>query len=63
VRDCCRPRDGKLEAGGRGELILPAQAPGHADGVRRLLTAEIEIDGNSQRPISEALVTVLGRTV
>jgi len=50
----------KLEAGGRGELILAVQAPGHADGVRRLLTAEIEIDGKSQGPISEALVTVCG---
>jgi hypothetical protein len=30
-----------------------------ADGIRRLMTAEVCIDGRSQRPISEALVTVL----
>lgn len=48
----------KLEAGGRGELTLMARAPQRADNVRRLMTAEIQIDGRSQGPISEALVTV-----
>lgn len=48
----------QLEPGGRGELVLPARAPRAADGLRRLITAEIEIDGRSQGPISEALVVV-----
>jgi hypothetical protein len=48
----------QLDAGGRGEIRLPARAPGAADGVRRLVTAEIAIDGRSQGPVSEALVTV-----
>ena len=47
-----------LEADGRGELRLEAVAPDSADNVRRLMTAEIRIDGQSQGPISEALVTV-----
>jgi glyoxylase-like metal-dependent hydrolase (beta-lactamase superfamily II) len=48
----------ELKPGGRGELVLPARAPRSADGIRRLITAEIEIDGRSQGPISEALVVV-----
>jgi len=47
-----------LEAGANGELALTATAPPTADEVRRLVTAEIQIDGQSQGPISEALVTV-----
>jgi glyoxylase-like metal-dependent hydrolase (beta-lactamase superfamily II) len=47
-----------LEAGQRGELQLSAIAPPDGDNTRRLLTAEIRIDGQSQGPISEALVTV-----
>jgi glyoxylase-like metal-dependent hydrolase (beta-lactamase superfamily II) len=48
----------ELAAGARGEIALRAVAPRTADGVRRLLTAEIHIDGRSQGPVSEALVTV-----
>jgi glyoxylase-like metal-dependent hydrolase (beta-lactamase superfamily II) len=48
----------KLEPGGRGELRLVATAPHQADKVRRLMTAEISIDGKSQGHVSEALVTV-----
>ena len=40
----------RLEAGGRGEIALPARAPAAADGVRRLMTAEVLIDGRSQGP-------------
>jgi len=47
-----------LEAGANGELVLTATAPSAADEVRRLITAEIQIDGQSQGPISEALVTI-----
>ena len=50
----------KLESGERGELNLNAVAPEVADNVRRLMTAEIRIDGQSQGPLSEALVTVSG---
>jgi glyoxylase-like metal-dependent hydrolase (beta-lactamase superfamily II) len=49
-----------LAAGARGELSLSAVAPAVADGTRRLLTVEIQIDGRSQGPVSEALVTVQG---
>ncbi len=49
----------KLEPGARGELPLAATAPAHPDGARRLVTAEILIDGKSQGPVSEALVTVV----
>lgn len=45
--------------GGRAELHLTATAPRAGDGVRRLLTAEIRIDGVSQGPVAEALVTTL----
>jgi len=48
----------KLKAGERGELELNASAPKAADNVRRLITAEIRIDGQSQGPLCEALVTV-----
>jgi glyoxylase-like metal-dependent hydrolase (beta-lactamase superfamily II) len=48
----------KLEPGARGELEFPARAPQMADGMRRLVTAEIRIDGRSQGPVSEALVAV-----
>ncbi len=48
----------ELEPGGRGELRLVATAPQQADEVRRLMTAEISIDGKSQGQVSEALVTV-----
>ena len=47
-----------LPAGGRGEIALSANAPSHADGVRRLMTAEVLIDGASQGPLVEGLVTV-----
>jgi hypothetical protein len=48
----------QLPAGGRGEIALSANAPSQADGVRRLMTAEVLIDGASQGPLVEALVTV-----
>jgi len=47
-----------LDAGARGTLKLAAKAPVKADAKRRLMTAEIRIDGVSQGPVSEALVTV-----
>lgn len=47
-----------LEAGGRGEIMLIANAPKEGDQVRRLMTADIIIDGKTQGPVSEALVTV-----
>ncbi len=50
-----------LEAGARGELTLTATAPPHPD-TRRILTAEILIDGQPQGPIPEALVTVTTHT-
>jgi glyoxylase-like metal-dependent hydrolase (beta-lactamase superfamily II) len=48
----------KLGPGDRGEVRLRAQAPRTGDGVRRLMTAEILINGRSQGPVSESLVTV-----
>jgi glyoxylase-like metal-dependent hydrolase (beta-lactamase superfamily II) len=51
-------RELTLEAGKRGELSLSATAPKNKDDTRRLLTAEIRIDGASQGPICEALVRV-----
>jgi glyoxylase-like metal-dependent hydrolase (beta-lactamase superfamily II) len=51
-------RELKLGAGERGEVRLGARTPASGDGVRRLMTAEVLIDGKSQGPISEALVTV-----
>lgn len=47
----------KLSAGDRGETVLSATAPATADNVRRLMTAEMRIDGKTQRPISEAPLT------
>jgi hypothetical protein len=49
----------ELAAGVRGEIRLRAVAPRTADGVRRLMTAEVLIDGRSQGPVSEALVSVV----
>ncbi len=49
-----------LAAGERGELTLQAEAPTHADPDRRLMAAEILIDGRSQGPVCEALVTLAG---
>ena len=49
-----------LEAEARGELKLTAKAPSAADPVRRLISAEIRIEGVSQGPVAEALVTVRG---
>jgi glyoxylase-like metal-dependent hydrolase (beta-lactamase superfamily II) len=48
----------ELAASARGEIRLRARAPARGDGVRRLMTAEVWIDGRNQGPISEALVTV-----
>ena len=48
----------QLEPGARGELELAATAPPHSDDVRRLMTAEILLNGKSQGQISEALVTI-----
>jgi hypothetical protein len=39
-------------------MALSAHAPSQADGIRRLITAEVLIDGSSQGPLVEALVTV-----
>ena len=50
----------ELKPGGRDELRLRARAP-DAPHHRRLMTAEIEIDGESQGPLTEALVSVSGR--
>ncbi|MBK3660994.1 MBL fold metallo-hydrolase [Bradyrhizobium diazoefficiens] len=44
-----------LEPGERGEILFSAIAPSRADPRRRLMTAEILIDGVSQGPICEAL--------
>jgi glyoxylase-like metal-dependent hydrolase (beta-lactamase superfamily II) len=51
-----RPRT--LAPGSRSEINLSAVAPRPGDAIRRLMTAEILIDGQSQGPVSEALVTV-----
>ena len=48
----------KLDAGARGEMRLSVTAPSSADGRRRLLTAEICINGQPQGAVSEALVRV-----
>ena len=45
--------------GAKGELKMEAQAPSKGEHVRRLMTAEIWIDGVNQGPIAEALVTGL----
>ncbi|RUW84806.1 MAG: MBL fold metallo-hydrolase [Mesorhizobium sp.] len=50
-----------LEPGEQGEILLRATAPALSDSKRRLVTAEILIDGVSQGPICEALVSTRGR--
>lgn len=52
-----------LEAGASGSLLLEAHVGENADGRRRLLTAEIQIDGRTQGPHCEALVTVVPAVV
>jgi len=47
-----------IPKGGKGELRILATSPNVADGVRRLITAEICIEGISQGPVAECLVTV-----
>ena len=47
----------ELAAGERGEFHFVVVAPDKADRIRRLLTAEIRIAGESQGQVSEALVT------
>ena len=47
-----------IPKGGKGELKILATSPNVADGVRRLITAEICIEGISQGPVAECLVTV-----
>ncbi|MHC1950837.1 MBL fold metallo-hydrolase [Bradyrhizobium sp. UFLA06-06] len=46
-----------LGPGQQGEILLRATAPSQVDPRRRLMTAEILIDGESQGPICEALVS------
>ncbi|MEI8702998.1 MBL fold metallo-hydrolase [Mesorhizobium sp. ISC15] len=48
-----------LQPGQRGEVILGATAPSQVDPRRRLITAEVLIDGVSQGPVCEALVSTL----
>lgn len=48
-----------LQPGEQGEITLGATAPSQLDPRRRLMTAEILIDGVSQGPICEALVSTL----
>jgi glyoxylase-like metal-dependent hydrolase (beta-lactamase superfamily II) len=48
-----------LDPGARAELHLTAQAPNAGDRTRRALLAEIAIDGATQGPVAEALVTVM----
>lgn len=48
-----------LEPGQHGEVRLKASAPVHSDAKRRLITAEILIDGVSQGPLCEALVSTV----
>jgi hypothetical protein len=54
------PKALTLAENGAGEVVLEAVAPATSDPRRRLVTAEISIDGVSQGPICEALVTVGG---
>ncbi|CDX14721.1 hypothetical protein MPLB_1480014 [Mesorhizobium sp. ORS 3324] len=57
-----RPRAGvqpmTLAPAEQGDIILRATAPSDADRTRRLLVAEVFVDGVSHGPICEALVTV-----
>ena len=48
----------ELDAGERGELTLSITAPTHPVDGRTLLTAEILIDGQSQGPVAEALISI-----
>lgn len=48
----------RLAAGAKGEIALTAVAPKQGDSVRRLMTAEIKIDGQTQGPVCEGLVRV-----
>ena len=48
----------QLRAGEQGEVRLKATAPASGDGVRRLMTARIAIDGKPHGAIAEALITV-----
>lgn len=48
-----------LRPEGQGEILLVATAPSQPDRRRRLMTAEILIDGVSQGPVCEALVSCL----
>ena len=47
-----------IQAEESAELKLIATAPPVSDGIRRLMTAEICIEGTSQGPVVESLVTV-----
>jgi glyoxylase-like metal-dependent hydrolase (beta-lactamase superfamily II) len=47
-----------LQAGERGTLWLWAEAPKRGDGTRRLVTAEVQLDGKTLGPVVEALVEV-----
>ncbi|MBH5396273.1 MBL fold metallo-hydrolase [Bradyrhizobium sp. CNPSo 4010] len=49
-----------LQAGEQGEIMLQATTPSQGDPRRRLMTAEIFIDGVTQGPVCEALVVVIG---
>ena len=55
------PAAARLRAGERAELTLRATSPETADGIRRLVTAGIAVDGQPVGPIAEALVTVTER--
>lgn len=46
-----------LQAGEHGEIVFGATAPSQVDPCRRLVTAEILIDGVSQGPVCEALAS------
>ncbi|MGY2843551.1 glyoxylase-like metal-dependent hydrolase (beta-lactamase superfamily II) [Bradyrhizobium sp. USDA 4509] len=48
-----------LRQGEQGEIVLAAIAPSRGDLRRRIITAEILIDGVSQGPVCEALVSTL----
>lgn len=49
----------ELPPAGQGEIVLEAIAPAKADARPRLMTAEILIDGISQGPVCEALVSTI----
>ena len=52
------PRLVELDPGEVAELSLPITAPSESDGSRVLVTAEIFINGRSQGPLAEALVSL-----